>query len=247
MDKIELENSIRQLKEIKPRKEWASLLKSQILNSEQTQVIQAVKTPAADIKIMDIISGIFSQRKLAYASALSLVFMVVGIFGFANYTMPGDIFYPVKKIVEQTQSQSALKIAYNRSEDLVKVVKENKTQNLTPAITEYKASISDAVKNLTDTLASNNSDKNSVEELLGEVKKIQENQKQLETLGVNVGDSEELSELDTILASIVENQIADMEETTLTEDQQKTLLEVKDLYQEGKYSEALEMILQIDK
>jgi len=243
MSKNDLENKIRQLKEIKPRKEWAVLLKSQILNSEQKQV-EMVEMPAVKVGIMDVISGIFFQRKLAYASVLSLMFMIVGAFGFVNYTMPGDIFYPVKKIAEQTQ-QTPLQIAYNRSEDLVKVVKENKTQNLTPAITEYKASISDAVKNLTDTLAIGN-DKKSVEEIINEVKKIQENQKQLETLGVNMGDADEMSELDSTLAVIVENQIADLEETTLTENQQTILVEIKDLYEQGKYSEALEAILQMD-
>jgi len=244
MSKNDLENKIRQLKEIKPRKEWAVLLKSQILNSATEKQVEMVEIPAVKIGIMDVISGIFFQRKLAYASVLSLMFMVVGVFGFVNYTMPGDIFYPVKKIAEQTQ-QTPLQIAYNRSEDLVKVVKENKTQNLTPAITEYKASISDAVKNLTDTLAIGN-DKKSVEEIINEVKKIQENQKQLETLGVNMGDTDEMSELDSTLATIVENQIADLEETTLTEDQQTILVEIKDLYEQGKYSEALEAILQMD-
>jgi len=247
MNKIELENTIRQLKDIKPRQEWASLLKSQILNSaEQKQVITVAEIPAEKISVMDVISGIFSQRKLAYAVSTTLVFMVVGVFGFVNYTMPGDIFYPVKKIVEQTQSQTALQIAYNRSEDLVKVVKENKTQNLTPAITEYQASVSDAVKNLTDALANNN-DKDSVGQLLDEVKKLQENQKQLEVLGVNVGNNDEMSELDTMLKTIVENQMADFEETTLTVEQQTKLANVKDLYEQGKYSEALEVMLQMDK
>ena len=242
MNKNELVNTIQQLKEIKPNQEWVSLLKSQILNpAEQKQATFVAEIPAEKIGIMDAITGMIFRNKFAYATA-TLTFMIVGVFGFVNYTMPGDIFYPVKKIVEQTQSQSALQIAYNRSEDLVKVVKENKTQNLTPAIDEYKASMSDAVKNLTNSLSQDN-DKKSVEEIIGEVKKLQENQKQLETLGVNIGNADEMSELDGVLAIIVENQIADLEKATLTEEQKATLTEIKDLYEEGKYSEALEMIL----
>jgi len=249
MSKNELENTIKQLKGIKPNQEWVSLLKSQILNpAEQKQVTFVAETPilrqgfgmaSKEIGIIDIISAIF-RNKYAYASA-TLVFMVVGVFGFVNYTMPGDLFYPVKKIAEQTQ-QTPLQIAYNRSEDLVKVVTENKTQNLTPAIDEYKASISDAVKNLTNSLSQDN-DKKSVEEIIEEVKKLQENQKQLETLGVDMGDGNEMSELDSALSTIVGNQIADLEEATLTAEQQTVLLEVKDLYKQEKYSEALEMIL----
>jgi len=242
MNQNELVETIKQLKEIKPRKEWAILLKSQILNSASAEQVRVVKIPAEKrVGIMDVISGVLFQKKFAYASA-TLVFLVIGVFGFARYTMPGDLFYPVKKIAEQTQSP--VQVAYNRSEDLVKVVKENKTQNLTPAITEYKASISDAVKNITDSLAKD-TDKKSVEEIVSEVKKLQENQKQLETLGVNLGDEKEMSELDGILAQIVENQIADLEETTLTEEQQTTLAKIKDLYSQEKYSEALEEILQM--
>jgi hypothetical protein len=245
MNKNELVDTIKQLKQIKPNQEWASLLKSQILNPvEQKQAIFVAEKPVEKVGIMEVISGILFQKKFVYASA-TLVFMVIGIFGFARFTMPGDMFYPVKKIAEQTQ-QTPLQIAYNRSEDLVKVVKENKTQNLASSISEYNASMSDAVKNLTDSLSKDN-DKKSVAEIVNEVKKIQENQKQLETLGVNMGDSSAMSELDSTLSTIVKNQIADLDETTLTDEQQKILTEVKDLYEQGKYSEALEGILQMDK
>jgi hypothetical protein len=159
--------------------------------------------------------------------------------------MPGDMFYPVKKIVEQTQSQTTLQIAYNRSEDLVKVVKENKIQNITPAITEFKASISDAVKNLTNSLSNDNS-KDSVVAVLEEVKKIQKNQKELETLGISISGTEEMSELDSVMAIIVENQIADLELATLTEDQEQVLIDAKDLFEQKMYSESLEKILEIN-
>jgi len=245
MNTKELENTIKQLKEIKPNQEWVSLLKSQILNpAEQKQVIEVVEMPEKKVGIIDIISGMIFQNKFAYATA-TLVFMVVGVFGFVNYTMPGDMFYPVKKIVEQTQSQTTLQIAYNRSEDLVKVVKENKIQNITPAITEFKASISDAVKNLTNSLSNDNS-KDSVVAVLEEVKKIQKNQKELETLGISISGTEEMSELDSVMAIIVEDQIADLELATLTEDQEQVLIDAKDLFEQKMYSESLEKILEIN-
>jgi hypothetical protein len=247
MYRNQLENTIKQLKEIRPNQEWVSLLKSQILNSvEQNQTIKIAEVPIEKVKIVDIISRIIFQNKLAYATVTTLLFMVVGVFGFVNYTMPGDIFYPVKRIVEQTQSQSAVQIAYNRSEDLVKIIKENKTQNLAPAITEYKASISDAVKDLSDSLAQNN-DKKIMEEIINDVIKIKENQRNLQVLGVNVGDEDEVSELVDLLSAIVKNQIADFEDTTLTQEQQKVLAEVKELNEQEKYSEALELILEIEK
>jgi hypothetical protein len=246
----QLIDSLKRLKEIKPNKQWAVLLKSQILDSKAEKQIEfnAVDFQTNKAGIGEIILRMFSQKKLAYASA-TFAFLVIGIFGFARYTMPGDIFYPVKRIAEQTQ-QTPLQIAYNRSEDLIKVVKENKTQNLAPAITEYKASISDAVKNLSDSLVvAKGGDKSAVEETINEVKKIQENQKQLETLGINLGidieDSEYLSELDAALSLIVENQIADFEDSTLTDEQQEALENIKELYAQKEYSQALEEILQM--
>lgn len=247
MNKLELSDTIKQLKEIKPRREWVSLLRSEILTpAENRQPIAQNDIFIAErrTRIWDMVSDVMSHRRFAYASA-TFVFMVVAFLGFARYTMPGDVLYPIKKVAEQ-QIQTPLKIAYNRSEELMAIVKENKTQNLEPAITEYRASISDAVKNLTDALAVD-SNKEAVAQVIAEVKKIQENQQQLETLGVNVGGGEEMSQLNTMLASIVETQIADLEKLTLTEPQQEVLKQAKELYEEESYSDALEKILEINK
>jgi hypothetical protein len=238
-----MENIIKKLNQIKPRQEWVSLLKSEIINSSSVTE-RKVNIIERKISVAQIISEIIFQKKFAYAS-MTLLFMIVGVFGFARLTTPGDIFYPVKKIVEQSQ-QTPLQIAYNRSEDLVRVVSKNKTQNLTPAINEYKASISDAVKNLSDSLAQNSGDE-SINKVIDEVIKIKENQRNLQVLGVNVGNDDEISELTNLLSAIVKNQIADFEDSTLTEEQQKVLAEVKELNDQEKYSEALELILEMKK
>jgi len=247
MNKVELSDTIKQLKEIKPRQEWVSLLKSEILSPAENK-IQATRNDifAADKKpgIWDIVSDVMSQRRFAYASA-TFVFMVVCILGFTRYTMPGDALYPVKKVAEQ-QIQTPLKIAQNRSEELVRIAKENKTDKLEPALIEYKASISDAVKNLADALVAN-SNKEEVAQVISEVRKIQENQLQLQTLGINMGEDEEISQLNAVLASIVESQIADLEKSTLTEPQAEILSQVKELFEEEDYSGALEKILEINK
>ena len=52
----QLIESLSQLKEIKPRKEWAVLLKSQIL---------AEAKPAETISFMDVISSVLFQKRLA--------------------------------------------------------------------------------------------------------------------------------------------------------------------------------------
>jgi len=152
------------------------------------------------------------------------------------------LLFSVKKISEQ--AQSPLHVAYNRSEELVHIAKENRTQNLAPAISEFKASISDAAKNLVESLTIGSKD--SAKQIVQEVKKIQDNQKKLETLGVDIGQTQEAQELNSALQAIVESQIKDLEKTTLTEEQEGSLIEIKDLYEQQKYSDALERILLIN-
>jgi hypothetical protein len=129
MNKLELSDTIKQLKEIKPRQEWVSLLRSEILTPAENKAPVAQNDIfVAEKKDKDLgyVSDVMSQRRFAYASA-TFVFMVVAFLGFARYTMPGDALYPIKKVAEQ-QIQTPLKIAQNRSDELIKIVKENKTQ-----------------------------------------------------------------------------------------------------------------------
>jgi len=240
MTEKELIKQLKTLKEIKPRKEWALLLKSEILNAEYAEQKIAVKPATKAWSILELFPLFNYQKKLAYAFA-ALCFFVVGIFGFAQYTMPGDLLFPVKKITEQTQTP--LQVAYNRSEDLVQIIKENKTQNLESAILEFKASVTDAAKKITKDLAKN-SDKESIKVVMAEVKKIQNNQEQMKTLGVNIGDA---NELDDVLALLVQEQIDSLNESTLTEKQEEALKGIVELYEQGKYSDALEQILLISK
>lgn len=243
----QLIGALRELREIKPRKEWVSLIKSQILEPAKTLTEKEADFAKQNIPlrtwgISNLLPRLNYQKRLAYAFA-SLVFIVIGTIGFAQYTMPGDLLFPVRKISEQTQDP--FQIAYNRSSDLVRILEGNKTQNIAPAVSEFKASIADAAKNLVQSMARTNN-KKSLEEIAVEVKKIQDNQKQAETLGIDISQTSEVKELDDALASLVKEQIDDLGEATLTEAQQKILLEIEDLYGQGKYFEALEEILLIN-
>jgi len=238
MNEKQLIEAIRELKEIKPNQEWVSLVKSQILVEQPAVRI----IPARKISIMDVISSAMFQRKMAYALA-SFVFVIAGMFGFAQYTVPGDLLFSVKKF---TETQNSFQVAYNRSAELVQVLKENKTQNIAPAVSEFKASMSGAAKNLVASLTQQNS-KQSLKDISDEVKKIQENQRQAETLGIDISETDEVKELNSALAVLVQNQIDDLEKATLTEDQQETLVKIKDSFSKAEYSEALEEILLINQ
>jgi len=243
MNQKELINSIKQLKEIKPRQEWVSLVKSQILPNKTWSIANIL--PQLNYQTLHLLQKVKGQRRLAYAFA-TLVFIIVGMFGFAQYTVPGDLLFSVKKI---TESQDPFQIAYNRSEELVQILKENKTQNIASAVSEFKASISGAAKNLVLSLTQQDNKKSlkELKDIAAEVKKIQDNQKQAETLGIDISQTEEVKELDNALSSLVKDQIDDLEKATLTESQQKALGQAKDLYSQQKYSDALEEILLISE
>ena len=238
MNEKQLISAIKQLKQIKPRKEWAILVKRQLLNSDKVW------------NILDFLPSLVFQRKLAYALA-TLVFIIVGVFGFAQYTVPGDLLFSVKRITEQSQTvfmpdqlKYNFEIANKRLQDLTQVVKENRTQNIAAAVSEFKATLSGAAKNLAQNISG--SDRNSLKEIAAEVKKLEASKKQLETLGIDLSSSQGTNELENALASLVGAEITDLEKTTLTEDQQKELGEIKKLYDEEKFFEALEGILMIN-
>lgn len=230
------------LKEIKPRREWAVLLKSQILAESQVEA----RIPAQKISFSDIISNFKFQisnsfsKKLAYATA-TLVFMIIGVLGFAQHTMPGDLLFPIKKISEQSQAalsgQTILKqeatVLSNRINDLAQVAKEGRKENLPSAISEINANVSELAKNLKE----NSADAETLKEIALSLK----------TLATVPGtDFSENAEVIDLYKSVVEGQIADLEKSTLTEEQEESLKEAKDLYGQEKYTDALEIMLLIN-
>lgn len=254
MQEKQLINKLKELQQIKPRKDWVILVKSQILGAnlaENTNTVKAVQKRNW-LEILSFLPSLIYQRKLAYAFA-TLLFIVVGMFGFAQYTMPGDVLFSVKKLTEQSQVafvsqenqlQDNLKTANKRLNDLTQVVKDKKIQNIAPAIREFQASISSATKNLIDGIGQK--DAQSIKYITLQIKKIEDNKKQLQTYGVDLEATQESKDLNNALAPLVKLEINDLEKTSLTEEQQKTMQTVKDLYADGKYSDALEEILTIN-
>ena len=234
----ELISKLQTLKDIKPRQDWVYLLKSEILNPKS-------ETNPKFSKFEFLISSFFSQKSLAYSFA-TLLLIMVGVFGFAQYTMPGDLLFSVKKATEQSQAalsgQTSLKQDManlnNRINDLAQVTKEGRTANIPSAINEVRQSASKVAESLK---AATTKDPQSTRELASEVQKI----KQLQTLADLTG-TPEIKSLNDALAVLVQNEITDLEKTTLTEVQQTILKDVKDLYDKEDYGEALEKILTIN-
>lgn len=238
MNQKDLINSIKQLKEIKPSREWAVLLKSQIVSESAKK---PAKIAAEKAGFFNIVPQLFLQRKLAYSFA-ALIFVVIGLAGFAQYTVPGDLLFPVKKLAEQSeaaltgktglkQSAAALNVRVN---ELAQVAKQGRKDNIPSAISEVNANISELAKNLKD---------NSIDDPTT-IKEIAQSLKTLaDVSGTDLTGNPEVKDLYQV---IVEKQIEDLEKTTLTDEQAESLEEIKDLCWQGKFVEALEKILLIN-
>jgi len=233
----QLIKSLKQLKEIKPRKEWASLLKSQILAEKDVTPVQA-----KSVGIMDMFSSVFFQKKFAY-SVVTLVFVIVGVVGFAKYTVPGDLLFPVRVLTEQSEAalsgQTTLKqsaVALNsRINDLVQVSKNGRKENIPSAISEINLNVKDLAKNLK---ANPVKDPETIKEIVSSLKTL------ADVPGTDLSENPDIKDL---YQTVVQSQINDLQKTTLTENQKKILTEVEDLYSQEKYADALEKILLIDK
>jgi len=228
------------LKDIKPRKDWVVLTKTQILGEqrEQFSLIESLR--------------LFFQFKLAKPAFASLiaVFLLFGLFAFAQNSLPGDFLYPIKKIAERGQAvfvskidkpQASLNLANKRLEELTKIAETNQVKKLAPAINEFQASVSEAAKNLSR-MEATSSDPAAIKKMVEGTKELGGKIQEVKSLGVVIGE-EEFDELQGVSDKLeVELLISDLEKRTLwTEEQKEILNQMKELVGEGKYSEALVM------
>lgn len=225
-------NLIRQLKELKeigPRKDWVLLTKRQILPEEES--------------VRHSVSNAFAifHWKLAFAPVIS-VFIIIGLFGFANVTVPGDFLFPVRKAAETVQvglstasekSGVHLRLANKRLEELSNIVEANKVRSLAPTIKEFQDNITGAVNGLSFM------DSSTIQELVAETQKMEENKQKIQSiLGVQIG-----GETETLEKQLIAYLIADLEQRALLEEDQKLLTEAKEAFGSGDYTLALEKLL----
>jgi hypothetical protein len=239
-------NLIRQLKmlrEIKPRKDWVVLTRGRLFSQDQ----------AVEAKTHFGFFAPFFRYKLALVPVVS-VFIIIGLFGFAQQTVPGNLFFSLKQATESVQvgfSSSVekpklqLQFANRRLGDIGKIAEANDVGNLAPAIKAFQSSVSEATKNLAVIEGKvTDSDSSLIKELVAETQKLTENKEKVESvLGAVVGDTQELentlTRLEKQMAGFL---IADLENRTLSEEDQILLAEAKKDFEEGDYSKSLEKI-----
>ena len=224
----QLISKLQELRQIKPSNDWVVFTKEQIFGPEKTG------------PEFSFISRFVFRHKSAFAFALTAL-ILIGVFGFAQNSVPGDALFSIKKITEKGtsvfvsekgQAKHDLQLASKRLDDLTKIAEENEVKNLAPAINEYKESVSKAAESLATI--------EDIKEIVEEIKKLEQKEEEVKSLGIEIGESEELH---SALAKIVEAEIEDLEDKVLTEEQEGVLAEVKEDYDQQNYSDALEKIL----
>ena len=239
MTEKQLIRHFKELAEIRPRKDWVILTKSQILAEEpKTRLFSFFP---------------LFHYKLAFAPIIS-VLIIIGLFGFAQNTVPGDFLFSVKKVTEDAQVSlsspiekptASLKLANKRLEDLSMIAENNQVRNLDPTIKEFQANIAQAAKDLTEIGANvTSSDPIILQEIVAESRKLEENKEKVEAaLGTIIGNTDEL----TSALGVLEKQtaaylLADLSQRTLSEENQELLTAARQDFEAGNYAGALEKI-----
>ena len=199
------------LKQIKPNKEWAFLLKNEILANNVNIINKQVENKFDYKWTFSGVLNLFFQRKLAYV-VTAFLFVVSGLFGFVN-VLPNN---EAVKITEQSPaslSKSNIKSNINVSSNIKEV--ESVVKSLTSAIQKNPKIAKDIAIELKN---------NGTFAYLNREKDLRENS-------------------DVLYKTLVETIIKDLENTTLNENQQDVFIDIKNLYDDEKYSDALEKIL----
>lgn len=258
MTEQEVIQKLKFLKQIKPNKEWAILAKQEIIDNNSA-VISNVETLTITEKFVNIISEFrfnFLKPALAPVVCFGLLF---GFFNIYQNALPGDLLFSAKKITEQAQinltpekerSKIELELTTKRWEELVIVANENKGENLASAILE----VEQATKKSTDSVAEKKDITIEEAELaIKEVEKIKALENEIKSTGV-YADKSLIEDLEEAIESyyivrdnktLAEQEIQDLQNSSFgyTPEQEQQLEEIIQLFEQERYSQALEMIL----
>ena len=231
MEEKELISKIQTLKQIKPKKEWVVLAKSQIVDAPSLKAKEYVFENKAGLK--GTFTGLFNssfQRDIAYSLAIFL-FAVIGTFGLSGVIFNQNIQEePINPVIlsELRNNVENFKIKSQNLSDIARY----QAKDVPVAVEEVRV----ATKELTETIKKE-------PKLAKEVALEINNNKTY----LNIEGADGLKETSNDLYKTIDEQmIKDLEKATLTESQEESLKIIKDLYQKADYSNALESVLLLD-
>jgi hypothetical protein len=235
MDEKALINKIKELKEIKPNNNWVISTKFMILGQEQEK--------SSLISVLEFFPKlVLRNSKLAFALVMVFGF-ITGSFTLAQNSLPGDPFFALKKITEKSAMaltseknipMAQLQLVSKRLDELNKIAKTNQMKKLSLAIEEFQASISKAADDLV------NAKNLNAQEVVSETKRIKETKEKVESLGVVVGNTDNL---DNAYLQLIERELKNLEVSSLTDSQKETLKSAVEDFNAGNYDDAWVKIL----
>ena len=242
MTEKQLIAKIRTLRQIEPSKSWVVLTKERIFEHDERNRVPFVKGTRFLLQIF--------RYKPVFAAAL-VGAVLIGLFGFAQRSLPGDTLFSLKRIAEKGQavfiSQEEqpnydFEIVQKRLDDLIKVAQKNSVKNLAPAINEYQANVSKVAENI-----AKEKDVEKVKRMVLKMKELENKEAELKSLGiVGIGKNEELDKTYAQkIIELLEHLVEDLKDRSLTEEQQKLLAEAEKDLADRDYEEALIKLLNI--
>lgn len=226
MNKTDLITQIKTLKNVQPRQDWVLATKDKILGEK-------------------IKAEVFPFFKPVYAGLFCLLF-IIGLFDFSQEALPGESLYYLKKVSERGQiflasieerPEIRLRLANKRLEELGLVAEQNQARKLASAMEEFQADVSEAAQDISRLEKIN-------QDIVDQTHKLEQNKQKVEkTLATRI----ETEELDGALASIVERELADLEERSLSETDQEIFEAAKQDFANEDYTEALMKIWQLSQ
>lgn len=226
MDQKEILSNLKALKEIKPDKMWILETKKEILG-EKPFILPFFLKPA-------------------YLSLL-LIFLILGLFGFSKNSLPGEPLFLVKKATEKAQEavlpqeekiNYSLELAQKRLNELKILAEKNETRKLAKAFKEVKETASVASQNL---IKSNKIDEKIVEKVLEFEVQKQEIENKILATKINIDEKENPTKI------IIERLISEIRERSLTKEQKEIFEKANKEYENGNFTQALILILQINQ
>jgi hypothetical protein len=197
--------------------------------------------------------------------AFSMAFSVLAFISVAGGTsltlaqnaLPGDLLYPLKKVSqnvrmafvsEQGKPVAQLELAKARFEDLSKVTQQEKNQGqkLAASIAEAQKTLADASKSLKNASAE---DKQKIaQQIVGQLESLKTQQRAIEqTIKTDIINDVQKSDLAESTVAYyklyLDNEIEQLEDSSLTEAQAVLLLDAKNALAEGEVEKALNIVV----
>ncbi|MFH1584787.1 MAG: DUF5667 domain-containing protein [Patescibacteria group bacterium] len=249
MEDQELAQKLSLLKRIKPRQDWVMLTRARIFKEEPSQ--GRLISPLAVLGVLRYYCG-----RPAFVMPVLAVLVFGGILvQSAQKSMPGDTLYAVRSLMERAQYQMVVKdpalanleLASFRLQDLRQIAESNKVENLEPAIREFQESVVAASEDLNKLAEAEPRKALQVQVKEKLVQLGQERTAVEQILGAAIADeeSEGVSKWEEAIRKLVERELADAGQSTLSEDQEVLLGQIEQAAEEQDYEKALQLLLEL--